>query len=103
LSQTSLRKLIANALEVIPISDTLPAALCNRLNLQDFSSSIRLLHQPTPDISAAHLEAHSHPAWQRIKFDELLAQQLSMRIHHRERRQRAAVAMPPRGALTQPA
>ena len=101
LSQTSLRKLIANALEVIPISDTLPEALCNRLNLQDFPSSIRLLHQPTPDISAARLEAHSHPAWQRIKFDELLAQQISMRIHHRERRQRAAVAMLPRGTLTQ--
>jgi ATP-dependent DNA helicase RecG len=101
LSQTSLRKLIANALEVLPITDTLPESLCNRLNLQDFSSSIRLLHQPTPDISAARLEAHSHPAWQRIKFDELLAQQLSMRIHHRERRERAAVAMPPRGALTQ--
>ncbi|MFY9258972.1 MAG: ATP-dependent DNA helicase RecG [Gallionella sp.] len=101
LSQTSLRKLIANALEVIPITDTLPESLCNRLNLQDFPSSIRLLHQPTPDISAASLVAHQHPAWQRIKFDELLAQQLSMRIHHRERRQRAAIAMPPRGALTQ--
>ncbi|MDD4964933.1 MAG: ATP-dependent DNA helicase RecG [Gallionella sp.] len=101
LSQTSLRKLIANALEVIPITDTLPESLCNRLNLQDFSSSIRLLHQPTPDISAASLVAHQHPAWQRIKFDELLAQQISMRIHHRERRQRAAVAMLPRGTLTE--
>ena len=101
LSQTSLRKLIANALDVIPISDTLPETLCNRLNLQDFPSSIRLLHQPTPDISAASLVAHQHPAWQRIKFDELLAQQVSMRIHHRERRQRAAVAMLPCGTLTQ--
>ena len=34
------------------------------------------------------LLARAHPAWMRIKFDELLAQQLSMRVHYRERSQR---------------
>ena len=35
------------------------------------------LHHPTPDVALATLEDHSHPAWQRLKREELLAQQLS--------------------------
>ncbi|GAB5604188.1 ATP-dependent DNA helicase RecG [Sideroxyarcus sp. TK5] len=100
LSQTVLRKLIANALESIPLSDTLPAALIERLALADFADILRLLHNPTPDISAATLEKRSHRAWRRIKFDELLAQQLSMRVHHRERCKRAAPALPAHDKLT---
>ncbi|MFH2133584.1 MAG: ATP-dependent DNA helicase RecG [Pseudomonadota bacterium] len=101
LSQTVLRKLINNALESIPLSDTLPAPLIKRLKLADFGDSLRLLHNPTPDISASTLEARSHSAWRRIKFDELLAQQLSMRVHHRERSKRIAPALPAHDRLTQ--
>jgi ATP-dependent DNA helicase RecG len=90
LSQPILRKLISNALETLPLSDTLPDALLQRLHLASFAESIRLLHSPSPDISANSLEERSHAAWRRIKFDELLAQQLSMRVHHRERSQRIA-------------
>jgi ATP-dependent DNA helicase RecG len=100
LSQTVLRKLIDNALQSIPLSDTLPAPLVKRLKLADFSDSLRLLHNPTPDISASTLEARSHSAWRRIKFDELLAQQLSMRVHHRERSKRIAPALPAHDKLT---
>jgi ATP-dependent DNA helicase RecG len=32
---------------------------------------------PRPARSLAALEDHSHPAWQRLKFEELLAQQVS--------------------------
>ena len=83
LSQLILRKLIANALDTLPFPDTLPAPLLKRLRLADFGESLRLLHNPPPDISATTLEERSHAAWRRIKFDELLAQQLSMRVHHR--------------------
>jgi ATP-dependent DNA helicase RecG len=100
LSQTVLRKLIDNALEHIPLTDTLPALLIERLKLADFADSLRLLHNPTPDISASTLEARSHSAWRRIKFDELLAQQLSMRVHHRERSKRLAPALPAHDKLT---
>jgi ATP-dependent DNA helicase RecG len=100
LSQTVLRKLIGNALESIPLSDTLPAPLIKRLKLADFGDSLRLLHNPPPDISAATLESRSHAAWRRIKFDELLAQQLSMRVHHRERSKRIAPALPAHDKLT---
>ncbi|MDP1594393.1 MAG: ATP-dependent DNA helicase RecG [Gallionella sp.] len=96
LSQIALRKLIANALEALPIPEHLPKLVLERLNLAGFAESLHLLHSPTADISSHSLETRSHPAWRRIKFDELLAQQLSMRVHHRERSQRSAPALPPR-------
>ncbi|TNC96800.1 MAG: ATP-dependent DNA helicase RecG [Gallionellaceae bacterium] len=100
LAQPVLRKLINNALATIPLTDTLPAPLLKRLKLADFGDSLRLLHNPEADVSATELEAHNHAAWRRIKFDELLAQQLSMRVHHRERSKRIAPALPPHTKLT---
>ncbi|MFZ5503736.1 MAG: ATP-dependent DNA helicase RecG [Pseudomonadota bacterium] len=90
LSQTALRKLIDNALQHIPLTDTLPDDLRQRLNLADFAASLNLLHKPSPEVSAQQLATRNHAAWRRIKFDELLAQQLSMRAHHRERSKRRA-------------
>ena len=100
LSQPILRKLIVNALETLPLGDTLPDALLQRLHLANFAASIHLLHNPTPDIAASMLEERSHAAWRRIKFDELLAQQLSMRVHHRERSKRVAPKLVPHRQLT---
>ncbi len=101
LSQTVLRKLIVNALEVLPLRDTLPAVVLEKLQLASFSDSVKLLHCPSPDVSASTLEQRDHAAWQRIKFDELLAQQLSMRVHHRERGKRLAPALTAQKKLTQ--
>ncbi len=100
LAQPLLRKLIGNALQTLPLSDTLPDELLHKLKLAGFVSSIQLLHNPTPDIAASALEQRSHAAWRRIKFDELLAQQLSMRVHHRERSQRIAPTLAPHQKLT---
>ncbi len=100
LSQPILRKLIVNALETLPLNDTLPAELLKKLKLASFADCIRLLHNPTPDIAASALEQRSHPAWRRIKFDELLAQQLSMRVHHRQRSKRTAPRLAPHQQLT---
>jgi len=100
LSQANLRKYITNALEVIPVSDPLPKHYCNSLNLLCFMDAIRLLHNPPPEVAASCLEDKSHAAWRRIKFDELLAQQLSMRVHHRDRSQRSAPAMQSKGHYT---
>jgi ATP-dependent DNA helicase RecG len=100
LSQPILRKLIVNALETLPLPDTLPDALLQKLKLASFAASINLLHNPTPDIAASTLEQRSHAAWRRIKFDELLAQQLSMRVHHRERGKRIAPKLTAHGKLT---
>jgi len=100
LSQNSLRKLIGNALENIVLTDTLPEELLQRLQLVNFDASLRLLHNPPQEVSATALEMRSHPAWRRIKFDELLAQQLSMRVHHRQRSQRIAPELTAQRKLT---
>ena len=49
------------------------------------------LHQPPPDAPLAALQERVHPAWLRLKAEELLAQQLSQ---WRARQERAALAAP---------
>ena len=100
LAQHVLRKAVTDALAEADLGDPLPPALLRALGLPDFERSLRLLHQPPPDVSAEALQLRSHPAWRRIKFDELLAQQLSMRLHHRRRQSTRAHALAPPGALT---
>lgn len=78
LSQPSLRKAIAQALKSAAMQDTLPAALIAKLDLMPFEEAVRTLHAPTPEMDTHALIEHEHPAWIRIKFDELLAQQLSL-------------------------
>lgn len=78
LSQPSLRKAITQALSAATLADTLPPDLLKKLDLMSFESAIRTLHGPTPDMDPQALMEHEHPAWVRIKFDELLAQQLSL-------------------------
>ncbi len=100
LSQTVLRKAIANAMTRIDWSDTLPPELRARLKLMPFEPAVRLLHQPPPDIDENALAERSHPAWIRMKFDELLAQQLSMKRAQLARRQQGAPVLDQEGALT---
>ena len=46
------------------------------------------------------LDARTHPAWTRLKFDELLAQQLSLKAHRKARAARHAPVLTGTGALT---
>jgi ATP-dependent DNA helicase RecG len=87
LGQDTLRSLAARALKEADLRDTLPEPMRRKLGLPAFGEAVRTLHHPAPDVDAEGLVGHTHPAWRRIKFDELLAQQLSMRLHH-ERRNR---------------
>ena len=90
LPQATLLKHIQAALNEMELPDTLPPVLLKKLKLPDFAGSVRLLHNPPPGIDEEALAERAHPAWLRIKFDELLAQQLSMRVHYRKRRSRDA-------------
>ncbi len=90
LSQATLRKYILSALQAVELSDTLPSDLLKTLLLPAFDDSVKLLHNPPAQIDEAALIDRAHPAWRRIKFDELLAQQLSMRVHYQKRRDRNA-------------
>jgi ATP-dependent DNA helicase RecG len=101
LPQATLTKQIQAALNELELSDTLPIALLARLKLPGFADSVKLLHNPPPDIDEAALAERAHPAWLRIKFDELLAQQLSMRVHYRKRRSRNAPRLPARQTYPQ--
>ena len=92
-SQAVLRRLIEAVLARADLTDTLPPAICASLGLTAFSRAVLDLHHPEPDSNAEALGDRSNDAWRRIKFDELLAQQLSMRKHYRERSSRRAKAL----------
>ena len=100
LGQDTLRQLIERALSQCDLSDTLPPEIVGSLKLPTFHDALLLLHRPPPEISQDDLQARRHPAWQRIKFDELLAQQLSMRLHYRKRKTTGAPALKPKRTLT---
>ena len=85
-SQTLLRKQITLVLAQANLSDTLPDVVREQFGLMEFGASVQTLHHPAPDVSLAALMDKTHPAWQRIKFDELLAQQLSLRLARQTRR-----------------
>jgi ATP-dependent DNA helicase RecG len=90
LAQALLRKLVEQALDAVELADTLPGELITQLKLPSIKQSIVYLHNPPTDARVELLQERTHPAWRRIKFDELLAQQLSMRLHHRRRQTVAA-------------
>ena len=107
LSSETLRRLIQQALQQIADNnqqredlETLPEALLKRYRLPGFWDSVFFLHNPPPEASIALLQQRTHPAWQRIKFDELLAQQLSMRLHYQQRRSGSAPVLREKKELT---
>ena len=100
LSQDSLRKLIKRSLAENDLAESLPKQVLQTYKLPGFKESVLFLHQPPPRAKLEPLAQRDHPAWRRIKFDELLAQQLSMRLHYRERRSRVAPALTQRGPIT---
>jgi len=98
--QALLRKAIANALGRMHWRDTLSPARLAALGLPGIEESVRILHNPPPDIDQYSLIEHEHPAWQRVKFDELLAQQLSLKRAQITRRSKGANALPVVGELS---
>ena len=92
LTQPVLRKAVQAALAQVDMHEILPARVLDDLRLPTLAESLRTLHYPPPHLSAGQLGSGTLPEWQRLKFDELLAQQLSMRLA-RQRRQHGQ-AMP---------
>jgi ATP-dependent DNA helicase RecG len=84
LPQAYLRKAVASGVKHADLSDIVPPELVPK-GMTSLRESLQFLHHPTPDVSMAELEDKSHPAWQRLKFEELLAQQLSQLQSRRER------------------
>jgi ATP-dependent DNA helicase RecG len=93
LTQVNLRKAIGIALKQADVSETLPSNVYKNINLPAFAPSIHALHSPAPDANLNALENKTTPEWRRLAFDELLAQQLSMRKHYAKRRSLNAPAI----------
>ena len=91
LSQAVLRQAVAHGLAHADLDDILPAGLAPA-GLPSLREALARLHHPAPGLDADALEDRSHPAWQRLKFDELLAQQLSQLQAKQERELQRAPA-----------
>ncbi|MDP3168072.1 MAG: ATP-dependent DNA helicase RecG [Hydrogenophaga sp.] len=90
LPQAYLRKAVASGLRHADLVETLPPALLGGLQAVvrgtwTLRDALQYLHHPGPDVSLDALEDRSHPAWQRLKAEELLAQQLSQFTAKQER------------------
>ncbi|MDP2751739.1 MAG: ATP-dependent DNA helicase RecG [Rhodocyclaceae bacterium] len=96
LSQTVLRGSIEQALNRADLTETLPEGLRQKLKLATFEMSVRFLHHLPPNIT----DPRQHPAWRRLAFDELLAQQLSLRRASADRHRQQAPALAGTQALT---
>ena len=92
LPQAYLRKVVASALARAPLQELLPAAMVPA-GLPPLRDALLLLHHPGPDDAVDMQEDRSHPAWQRIKFEELLAQQLAQSQAQAARARLAAPAL----------
>lgn len=100
LTQKAIRARIEAALEAADIDDTLPDSIREPLGLLPFGEAIQTLHRPPPDACVDDLEQRTHPAWIRVKFDELLAQQISLADAREARRQKKAQPLPDRKKST---
>jgi len=98
LPQPYLRKAVLAGLARAELSDTFAPGDLSQLDahigshpLWTLRQALQFLHHPAPDVSLDTLQDHTHPAWQRLKAEELLAQQLSQL---QSRRARAALRAP---------
>lgn len=100
LGQATLSRIMARALRHIALEDTLPQPMLQQLQLWPLAEALQYLHAPPVDAVLADLEEHQHPAWRRLQFDELLAQQLSLIEARRARQQQIAPRLPGQGTLS---
>ncbi len=99
LAQSALRKLIGRELERIEDDELLPQDVLDALELPRFAQALRTLHAPAPPAGTA-AAGPLDSAWRRIRFEELLVQQISLRRAYNARRKKSAPAIVARGALS---
>ena len=100
LSQKRLLTLTRAALDRMPderLFELLPDDIRKRFKLASLSAALRYVHRPPPKADVAALLAGTHPAQQRLAFEELLAHHVSMRrLRAAVRAQKAPVIAPKR-------
>ncbi len=98
--QSWLRKRIGRALRDVDIDDVLPSGVRARHQLDQLKESIERLHRPPPDADELALQQRTDPAWRRLMFDELLAQQLALRAAREARADRRAYPLATDGTIS---
>ncbi len=98
-SQALLRAAISRAIASADLTDTLPQWLLDEAGLMPFEAAVQTLHFPAVDANLKEFSERTHPAWRRIKFDELLAQQLSLQRARAARRVKRALPLKRKGSL----
>lgn len=97
LSQLALRKIVRQALTESLPKEWLPLEFLREHGLMPLPEAIRLLHFPPADAAQtgllAELSSQQGPAWDRIRLDELLAQQLALRKARQRRGAEQAQAL----------
>jgi ATP-dependent DNA helicase RecG len=82
LGQTRLVSLIGNALKRLPDDEAMeliPPELRAKYTLSSLRAALLYVHRPPPDADLSALAAGIHPRQQRLAFEELLAQHLSLK------------------------
>lgn len=97
ISQLTLRRAVQTALTRALPKEWLPPSVLANYGLMPLPEAIRLIHAPPADAERggllAALMAREGAAWNRIRFDELLAQQLLLRRARQLRRHERAASL----------
>lgn len=99
LQQSWLQRHVTQAVAALRgLEDPVPADVVGALGLTGFVEALEFIHRPPASADPAVLETRSDPHWRRIKFDELLAQQIAlMRIRASTDRASAPALAAPAG------
>jgi ATP-dependent DNA helicase RecG len=102
LGQKRLAGLIERALTLLPADEALellPADLRKVYKLSSLRAALLYVHRPPPDADLANLALGAHPAQQRLAFEELLTQHLSLKRLRAQLRRHAAPQLQGDGKL----
>ena len=104
LQQRTLQKLSSQALSVLSchedkLTELLPDEILTTFGLPDLVYSLSYVHRPPPDADLQLLRNRQHPTQQRLSFEELLSQHLSLQRIRQKTRTLQATPMKRQGQL----
>lgn len=95
LQQRSLLRLVGESIaHLAELEDLIPEEISRQYNINSINRSLLTLHKPSSDILAIQLLERSHPAQQRLIFEELLAHHLSLRKLREQQKQALGMPIP---------
>jgi len=104
LQQRTLQKLTSQALDVLTShadkpAELLPDEILTTFDLPDLVYALSYVHRPPPEANLQLLREHQHPTQQRLSFEELLSQHLSLQRVRQKTQALQATAMKYQGQL----